>query len=118
MFEKAGVTSLPKGDEHWTPAPSTPCAEAKLWRKVDWHILPILTVGVGILLRRSQRILIFDFTKATLVSVDPLIITSVHRGSVFYSGNAKLQGLTTQLDLTGNKYNIALVCAPSPFSSY
>ena len=25
------------------------------------------------------------------------------------AGNAKLQGLTTQLDLTGNKYNIALV---------
>ena len=24
-------------------------------------------------------------------------------------GNAKLQGLTTQLELTGNKYNIALV---------
>ena len=24
-------------------------------------------------------------------------------------GNAKIQGLTTQLDLTGNKYNIALV---------
>lgn len=25
-------------------------------------------------------------------------------------GNAKLQGLTTQLNLTGDKYNIALVC--------
>ncbi|EPT02052.1 hypothetical protein FOMPIDRAFT_1119230 [Fomitopsis schrenkii] len=25
-------------------------------------------------------------------------------------GNAKLEGLTTQLDLTGNKYNVALVC--------
>lgn len=31
-----------------------------------------------------------------------------------YAGNAKLQGLVTQLDLTGNKYNIALVC-PSGF---
>ena len=27
------------------------------------------------------------------------------------SGNAKLQGLTTQLDLTGHRYNIALVSA-------
>lgn len=25
------------------------------------------------------------------------------------AGNAKLQGLTTQLNLTGNKYNVALV---------
>jgi hypothetical protein len=28
------------------------------------------------------------------------------RGNI---GNAKLEGLTTQLNLTGNKYNIALV---------
>lgn len=27
-----------------------------------------------------------------------------------WSGNAKLQGLTTQLHLTGHEYNIALVC--------
>ena len=25
------------------------------------------------------------------------------------TGNAKIQGLTTQLDLTGNRYNLALV---------
>ena len=27
---------------------------------------------------------------------------------VLHIGNAKLQGLLTQLDLTGNRYNIAL----------
>ena len=32
------------------------------------------------------------------------------RGCVpWRAGNAKLQGLLTQLDLTGNRYNIALV---------
>ncbi|KAH9835023.1 major facilitator superfamily domain-containing protein [Rhodofomes roseus] len=55
----------------------TPLQEAKLWRKVDWHILPILTV--------------------------------MYLCSFLDRGNAKLQGITTQLDLTGNKYNIALV---------
>ncbi|KAH9922164.1 hypothetical protein B0H21DRAFT_827034 [Amylocystis lapponica] len=30
-------------------------------------------------------------------------------------GNAKLQGLTTQLDLTGNKYNIALTMYFIPY---
>lgn len=28
----------------------------------------------------------------------------------WYTGNAKLAGLTTQLNLTGDRYNIALVC--------
>ncbi|OSX57439.1 hypothetical protein POSPLADRAFT_1067855 [Postia placenta MAD-698-R-SB12] len=36
------------------------------------------------------------------------ILTIMYLCSFLDRGNAKLQGLTTQLDLTGNKYNIAL----------
>ena len=32
-----------------------------------------------------------------------------HPAEYYRLGNAKLQGLVTQLDLTGNRYNIALV---------
>ncbi|KII95429.1 hypothetical protein PLICRDRAFT_98827 [Plicaturopsis crispa FD-325 SS-3] len=37
------------------------------------------------------------------------ILSLMYLMSFLDRGNAKLQGLTTQLDLTGNKYNIALV---------
>lgn len=33
-------------------------------------------------------------------------------------GNAKLQGLLTQLDLTGTRYNIALVSSPEDHSAH
>ncbi|KAI0708286.1 MFS general substrate transporter [Earliella scabrosa] len=54
--------------------------ERRLWRKIDWHIMPIVTVMY--------------------------LCSFVDRSNI---GNAKLQGLLTQLDLTGNRYNIALV---------
>ncbi|KAI0761383.1 MFS general substrate transporter [Trametes elegans] len=53
--------------------------EARLWRKIDMRLIPISTL---------------------------LYFASyLDRGNI---GNAKLQGLLKQLDLTGNRYNIAL----------
>ncbi|KAI0325815.1 MFS general substrate transporter [Cubamyces sp. BRFM 1775] len=53
--------------------------ERRIWRKVDMRLLPILTVMY--------------------------LVGSLDRSNI---GNAKLQGLLTELQLTGNKYNIAL----------
>ncbi|PIL28563.1 MFS general substrate transporter [Ganoderma sinense ZZ0214-1] len=71
-FEEEGSVLPP-------PPVLTPQEEARLWRKVDRHIMPILTM-----------MYLFSF---------------VDRGNI---GNAKLQGLVTQLDLTGSRYNAAL----------
>ncbi|KAJ8474827.1 hypothetical protein ONZ51_g6961 [Trametes cubensis] len=60
--------------------------ERRIWRKVDMRLLPILTIMY--------------------------LVGSVDRSNIGYrlavEGNAKLQGLLTELELTGNKYNIAL----------
>ncbi|KAH9835015.1 MFS general substrate transporter [Rhodofomes roseus] len=64
----------------------TPEQERKLWRKVDLRILPILTIMY--------------------------LCSFMDRGNI---GNAKLQGLTTQLNLTGHKYNIALTMYFIPY---
>ncbi|KAI0365421.1 MFS general substrate transporter [Pilatotrama ljubarskyi] len=61
------------------PPPLTPQEEKRLWRKIDLRTLPILTALY--------------------------LMASIVRGGI---GNAKLQGLTTQLGLTGEKYNVAL----------
>ncbi|KAF9233954.1 major facilitator superfamily domain-containing protein [Melanogaster broomeanus] len=53
--------------------------EAKLWRKIDLQLVPIVT---------SMQF--FSFMDRSVI------------------GNAKIEGMTTQLDLTGNKYNLAL----------
>ncbi|KAI1783045.1 MFS general substrate transporter [Ganoderma leucocontextum] len=68
-------------EENTLPPPPvlTPQEEARLWRKIDWRIMPILTL-----------MYLFSF---------------VDRGNI---GNAKLQGLVTELDLIGNRYNAAL----------
>lgn len=68
------------------PASLTAEEEKRLWRKVDTRILPILTIMY--------------------------LCSFLDRGNI---GNAKLQGLTTQLDLTGNKYNIALTMYFVPY---
>ncbi|KAH9017354.1 MFS general substrate transporter [Lactarius deliciosus] len=68
------------GDSQLPPPPTlTPEQEKALYRKIDLRLMPILA---------SMYLLSF-----------------LDRGNI---GNAKLQGLVTQLDLTGNKYNIAL----------
>ncbi|KAH9919549.1 MFS general substrate transporter [Fomitopsis serialis] len=73
-------------DEAHHPPALTVEEERKLWRKVDLRIVPILTVMY--------------------------LCSFLDRGNI---GNAKLQGLTTQLDLTGNKYNIALTMYYIPY---
>ncbi|KAF9240173.1 MFS general substrate transporter [Melanogaster broomeanus] len=50
--------------------------EARLWRKIDLRLVPILTM--------------------------------MHLFSFLDRSNAKIEGMTKQLDLTGNKYNLAL----------
>ncbi|KAI0649776.1 MFS general substrate transporter [Trametes meyenii] len=66
-------------DELPDPPILTADEERRLWRKIDVRLIPI----------------------ATLL----YLVSYVDRGNI---GNAKLQGLLTQLDLTGQRYNIAL----------
>ncbi|KAI9457539.1 MFS general substrate transporter [Boletus coccyginus] len=61
------------------PCALSPEDEKRLWRKVDLRLMPILSA-----------MYLFSF---------------MDRGNI---GNAKLDGLLTQLDLTGDRYNIAL----------
>ncbi|KAF9230452.1 major facilitator superfamily domain-containing protein [Melanogaster broomeanus] len=61
--------------------------EVKLWRKIDLRLLPIITLMY--------------------------LLSFMDRGNI---GNAKLDGLMTQLNLTGNKYNIALTMYFIPYS--
>ncbi|KAG0694934.1 MFS general substrate transporter [Suillus ampliporus] len=64
----------------------TPEQERKLWRKVDLRLIPILTLMY--------------------------LLAFLDRSNI---GNAKLEGLVTQLDLTGNKFNIALLMFHIPY---
>ncbi|KAF9234650.1 MFS general substrate transporter [Melanogaster broomeanus] len=64
----------------------TPEQEKRLWRKVDLRLMPILSLMY--------------------------LLSFMDRGNI---GNAKLDGLTTQLHLTGNKYNIALTMFFIPY---
>lgn len=99
-----------------TFADLTPEQEAKLWRKVDLRLMPILT-------------LMYLYAFSPQHSPFPILtswwrFSFLDRGCIAHSnpqievlilsmlgniGNAKLQGLTTELKLDGNKYNIALV---------
>ncbi|KAF8836664.1 MFS general substrate transporter [Paxillus ammoniavirescens] len=60
--------------------------ETKLWRKIDVQLIPII---------------------ATMY-----FLSFMDRGNI---GNAKIEGLMTQLDLTGDKYNIALTMYFIPY---
>ncbi|KAI0649688.1 MFS general substrate transporter [Trametes meyenii] len=75
------------GEDQLPPPPDlTPEQEKALYRKIDMRLMPILTLMY--------------------------LCSFLDRGNI---GNAKLQGLTTQLDLTGNKYNIALTMYFVPY---
>ncbi|KAK0213610.1 MFS general substrate transporter [Armillaria fumosa] len=76
------------GGEATLPPPPelTEEQEKKLWRKIDLRLMPILSL-----------MYLFSF---------------LDRGNI---GNAKLQGLTTQLHLDSNKYNIALTMYFVPY---
>ncbi|KAH9835024.1 MFS general substrate transporter [Rhodofomes roseus] len=73
-------------DKALGPPTLTAEEERILWRKVDLRIVPILTVMY--------------------------LCSYLDRANI---GNAKLQGLVTQLGLTGNKYNIALTMYYIPY---
>lgn len=79
-FDFGGESSLPP------PPTLTSEQEAKLWRKVDLRLMPILALMY--------------------------LLSFLDRGNI---GNARLQGLQTQLHLTGNKYNIALTMFFIPY---
>ncbi|KAI0804538.1 MFS general substrate transporter [Irpex lacteus] len=83
------TVSLPdsKNESTLPPPPTlTPEQEKKLYRKIDLWLMPILTLMY--------------------------LASFLDRGNI---GNAKLDGLVTQLHLTGNKYNIALTMYFVPY---
>ncbi|OJT03629.1 hypothetical protein TRAPUB_5657 [Trametes pubescens] len=68
------------GEDGLPPPPAyTAEEERRLWRKIDMRIIPIATLMY--------------------------LVSYLDRGNI---GNAKLQGLLTQLNLSGERYNIAL----------
>ncbi|KIK77707.1 hypothetical protein PAXRUDRAFT_165975 [Paxillus rubicundulus Ve08.2h10] len=67
----------------------TVAQETKFWRRIDLRVMPVV-------------VLIFLFS-------------SLDRGADVFIGNAKLDGLMTQLNLTGNKFNIALMVYFIPY---
>ncbi|KAF8840157.1 MFS general substrate transporter [Paxillus ammoniavirescens] len=75
--------------EHSVAPAITEAQEIKLWRRIDLRLMPMISL-----------IYLFSF---------------MDRGNI---GNAKLDGLTTQLNLTGNKYNIALTVFFIPYSLF
>ncbi|KAF8199837.1 MFS general substrate transporter [Mycena galopus ATCC 62051] len=76
------------GGESSLPPPPTLTAEEerKLWRKIDLRLMPILSLMY--------------------------LASFLDRGNI---GNARLQGLETQLDLIGNRFNIALTMYFIPY---
>ncbi|OCH85119.1 MFS general substrate transporter [Obba rivulosa] len=75
------------GDMTLPPPPVlTPEEERALWQKVDMRIMPIVTIMY--------------------------LCSFLDRGNI---GNAKLQGLTSELNLTGDKYNLALTMFFIPY---
>ncbi|KAJ6594307.1 MFS general substrate transporter [Mycena capillaripes] len=75
------------GESSLPPPPAlTAEEERKLWRRIDLRLMPILSL-----------MYLFSF---------------LDRGNI---GNARLQGLETQLGLTGNKFNIALTMYFIPY---
>ncbi|KAH7928130.1 MFS general substrate transporter [Leucogyrophana mollusca] len=69
-----------------SPIALTAQEERRIWRKVDLRLMPILS-------------LIY-------------LLSVMDKGNI---GNAKLEGLVTQLNLTGNRYNIALTMYYIPY---
>ncbi|KIK81633.1 hypothetical protein PAXRUDRAFT_15139 [Paxillus rubicundulus Ve08.2h10] len=82
-----GMDGSEEQPEHRIAPALTAAQETKLWRKIDLRVMSIIILMC--------------------------LFSSLDRGNI---GNAKLDGLTTQLDLTGNKYNIALMMYFIPYS--
>ena len=88
--------------------------ERKLWQKIDVRLLPIISLMY--LLSFMDRGGYFTnvcssecgcpyYPQEISVSSCELHVESY----LFYIGNAKIEGLMTQLHLTGNRFNVALV---------
>ena len=75
--------------------------QKQLWRKVDLRLMPVVVV-----------MYLCSFLDRANIG-EGVDLQSYSRRLSCLTGNAKLQGLVTQLDLTGNRYNIALVCVAS-----
>ncbi len=102
------LSQVPPYEEEITfppPPVLTPEEEARLWRKIDWRIMPILTM-----------MYLFSFVDRGNIGAWSLHHAAGRalRAYAVSLGNAKLQGLVTQLDLTGTRYNAALVSIPQP----
>ncbi|KAJ7621858.1 MFS general substrate transporter [Mycena polygramma] len=85
---RSSEDELDFGGDSTLPPPPTLSAEEerKLWRKIDWRLMPILSLMY--------------------------LMSFLDRGNI---GNARLDGLQDQLVLTGNKYNIALTMFFVPY---
>ncbi|KAJ7461088.1 MFS general substrate transporter [Mycena latifolia] len=88
QLKTSSEEDLDFGGESTLPPPPTLSAEEerKLWRKIDLRLMPILTLMY--------------------------LMSFLDRGNI---GNARLDGLQDQLNLTGNKYNIALTMYFIPY---
>ena len=108
------------GEDGLPPPPQlTQAEEKKLWRKVDLKLLPVLALmyllsfidrgKVPFYLILPMRFLIVVNSAGNIGSILSTISRNTALIFIMIEGNAKLEGLVTQLDLTGNRYNIALV---------
>jgi hypothetical protein len=98
----------------------------KLWRKVDMKLLPILTVMY--LFSFMDRGMFCDLESLSCVT-DLFCVANIGRHLYLFflitdatchlSGNARLQGLETELKMRGSQFNLALVSvsSPRPFSA-
>ncbi|KAJ7646874.1 MFS general substrate transporter [Roridomyces roridus] len=84
LEKNSEVVKSSGSSEHLEAAPTlTVEEERKLWRRIDLRLMPVLSLMY--------------------------LLSFLDRANIGEStGNARLQGLETQLDLTGNKFNIAL----------
>lgn len=96
----------------------SPEQQRRLWRKIDLRILPVLSAlylccyldrGTAIIWPRHSIRTLTNFRRNHRYElVLALGLSRMYRNPG--EGNAKLEGMITQLNLTGNKYNVALVC--------
>ncbi|KAF7358572.1 hypothetical protein MSAN_01195400 [Mycena sanguinolenta] len=98
------------GGESTLPPPPILSAEEerKLWRKIDLKLMPILTLMYLMsFLDRGAHFRLECVNSTALQSAQEIL--------VHLFGNARLDGLQDQLNLTGNKYNIALTMYFIPY---
>ena len=106
--------TLAYGGDDALPSPPvlTEEEERRLWRRVDLHIMPYITLMYLCSFVDRSNI------GACVYSVRDVMERWMEAEADFccvWIGNAKLQGLTTQLGLIGNQYNIALVSMSSQY---